>query len=285
MTLLRNQSLTDAMTKSESSYPVIKLSARQTKQYWEIPVLYEDDQLMALYKPARLLTSPDRYDPNRPNLMKLLHQHIEERTPWAASRNLDYLANAHRLDFETSGVILLAKDKATLRNLGNQFNQHQPAKIYAALVHDTPEEDQFEINAKLAHHPTKPWLVRVDPKQGKKARTLVEVRERYRGYTLLCCRLDSGRQHQIRVHLQHVGLPVVGDTQYGGQPIWLSRLKRRYKRKPDEPEKPLIARSALHAEELHISQPTTGETVSIHAPWPKDFAVAVKYLRKFAATF
>src|SRR5579862_9582010 len=93
---------------------VIKLSSPATREFWEIPVLFEDDHLLALDKPSGLLTSPDRYDAQRPNLMKLLHEGITLSKPWAAQRKLTYLMNAHRLDFETSGVILLAKTKPVL---------------------------------------------------------------------------------------------------------------------------------------------------------------------------
>src|SRR5580700_1759739 len=113
----------------------IKLSSPATREFWEIPVLFEDDHLLALDKPSRLLTSPDRYDPDRPNLMKLLHAAVEQGKPWAAQRGLTYLMNAHRLDFETSGVILLAKTKPDLVALANLFGTEKPAKVYTALVH------------------------------------------------------------------------------------------------------------------------------------------------------
>src|SRR5215471_10809214 len=99
----------------------IKLSSPATREFWEIPVLYEDEHLLAVDKPSGLLVSPDRYDPNRPNLMKLLHSAIVAGKPWASQRRLTYLMNAHRLDFETSGVILLAKDKPVLVKLANAF--------------------------------------------------------------------------------------------------------------------------------------------------------------------
>src|SRR5256886_17385499 len=95
----------------------IKLSSRATGEFWEIPVVFEDEHLLALDKPSGLLTSPDRYDPNRPNLMKLLHAGIAESKPWARERGLTYLSNAHRLDFGTSGVILLAQNKEMLVQL------------------------------------------------------------------------------------------------------------------------------------------------------------------------
>src|SRR5882757_1323013 len=117
---------------------VIKLSSPATREFWELPVLFEDDHLLALDKPSRLLTSPDRYDAERPNLMKLLHSGIERSAAWARQRGLVYLMNAHRLDFETSGVLLLAKSKPVLVALANLFGAGQTAKTYLALVHGNP---------------------------------------------------------------------------------------------------------------------------------------------------
>jgi RluA family pseudouridine synthase len=260
----------------------IKLSSPATHEFWEIPVLYEDENLLALNKPSGLLTSPDRYDPNRPNLMKLLHGGIADGKPWAKERG-PYLMNAHRLDFETSGVILLAKSKPVLVELANLFGSEKPIKSYLALVQGRPTMDRFQIDAKLAPHPVKVGLIRVDPKQGKRAQTTFEVRKGFDGWTLLKCRPLTGRTHQIRVHLRHAGLPIVGDSLYGGKPLWLSRLKRDYHLKRDQEERPLIGRVALHAEELTLSHPRTGELLTIEAPCPKDFTVALKYLRRFAS--
>ena len=266
---------------------VIKLSApRPASQaesgFWEIPILFEDDSLLALDKPARLLTSPDRYDPERPNLMKLLHSAIAVGKPWARERGLTYLMNAHRLDFETSGVILLARNKPVLIALANLFGSEKPLKKYVALVQGTPANPQFETDAKLAPHPLKMGLMRVDSKNGKKSKTRFEVLEQFSGYALLKCEPLTGRTHQIRVHLRHTGLPIVGDGLYGGKKLWLSRLKRDYRLKPGREERPLLSRVALHAEELTLSHPVTGQTITITAPWPKDLKVAVKYLRQFA---
>jgi RluA family pseudouridine synthase len=260
----------------------IKLSSPATREFWEIEILYEDAHLLALNKPSGLLTSPDRYDPERPNLMKLLHGGIAEAKPWAKERALSYLMTAHRLDFETSGVILLAKSKPVLVELANLFGSDKPAKAYMALVRDAPEKDEFEVDAKLAPNPIKMGLIRVDQRHGKRARTVFEVRERFAGWTLLTCRPLTGRTHQIRAHLRHVRLPIVGDLDYGGKPLWLSRLKHDYHLKSGQEERPLIARLALHAEQLSLAHPVTGETLTITAPCPKDFNVALKYLRRFA---
>ena len=261
---------------------VVKLSSPATHEFWEIPVVFEDDSLLALDKPAGLLSSPDRYDPPRPNLMKLLHTAIAAGKPWARERNLTYLMNAHRLEFETSGVLLLAKDKPTLVALANLFGSEKPLKKYVALAQGTPAEDKFEVDAKLAPHPLKIGLMRVDPKNGKKSRTRFEVLEKFSGWTLLRCEPLTGRTHQIRAHLRHAGLPMVGDELYGGKKLWLSRLKRDYRLKPGHEERPLLSRVALHAEELTLRHPATGRTVTMVAPWPKDLKVAVKYLRQYA---
>jgi 23S rRNA pseudouridine955/2504/2580 synthase/23S rRNA pseudouridine1911/1915/1917 synthase len=267
---------------SQVKASVIKLSSPNTREFWEVPVLYEDEHLLAVNKPSGLLTSPDRYDPNRPNLMNLLHAGISDVKPWAKERALSYLMNAHRLDFETSGVILLAKSKPVLVQLANLFGSEKPIKIYLALVRDAPEKDGFKVDAKLAPHPVKIGLIHVDPKRGKQAQTDFEVRERFNGWTLLSCRPLTGRTHQIRAHLRHVGLPIVADSLYGGKPLWLSRLKRDYHLKRDQEERPLIGRVALHAEKLMLAHPVSGESITIEAPLPKDLAVGLKYLRRFA---
>ncbi len=262
---------------------VIKLSSPATHEFWEIPVAYEDEHLLALNKPPMLLTSPDRYDPNRPNLMKLLHRDIERGAPWAAERKLTYLANAHRLDFETSGIILLAKSKPVLVALANLFGSEKPLKTYVALVQGTPAEDAFEIDASLSPHPARPGQIRVDAKSGKRSVTEFEVRQRFRGFALLECRPRTGRTHQIRVHLKHARHPIVGDAVYGGGQLLLSDLKPAYRLKGDKVERPLIASTALHAEKLELVHPVTGTTVRISAEWPKDLKVAIKYLGRYAA--
>ena len=262
----------------------IKLSAPETREFWRISVLWEDGHLLAIDKPGGLLTSPDRYDPLRPNLMKLLHRDIARGAAWARERQLTYLANVHRLDFETSGVILLARDKPTLVALAGQFGAEKPARTYAALVQGVPGENAFEVEGKLAPHPTQIGLMRVDTRQGKKAKTLFEVSERFSRYALLKCRPLTGRTHQIRAHLRHAGFPIVGDKLYGGAPLLLSRLKSGYRLKPGREERPLIDRVALHAEQLTVTHPVSGASVTIEAPWPKDLTVAVKYLRRYAAS-
>ena len=263
---------------------VIKLSSPATKEFWEIPVLFEDGDLLALEKPSGLLTSPDRYDPNRPNLMKLLHGGIALQKPWAKERQLTYLANAHRLDFETSGIILLAKNKPALFALANLFGAEKPLKKYLALAWGRPSEPDFEVDAPLSQHPVRIGEMRVDHKNGKKSKTQFHVLEQFSDWCLVECSPLTGRTHQIRIHLKYAGYSIVADELYGGKQLWLSRLKRDYRLKEGRDEKALMGRVALHAAELSLPHPVTGAPVAIKSELPKDFRVALKYLRQFAVS-
>jgi RluA family pseudouridine synthase len=262
----------------------IKLSSPATREFWEIPILFEDEHLLALDKTAGLLTSPDVSKPDRPDLMKLLHAGIAEKKSWARERNLDYLNSAHSLDAGTSGVILLAKNKLAFIALANLFSSQKVSEKYIALVRGEPLENKFEVAAKIAPHPVTPGLMRVDSREGKQSQTKFEVLENFPrfGYALLKCEPLLNRTHQIRVHASHVGLKIVGDELYGGKFLWLSRLKKDYRLKPGREERALISRVALHSEELQFPHPVTNETVTIKSECPKDLKVALKYLRQFA---
>jgi RluA family pseudouridine synthase len=260
----------------------IKLSSPATREFWEIPVLYEDAHVLALDKPPGLLVTPDRVHPDRPSLTALLHAGVKRGAAWAVAGGRAYLRPAHRLDAGIGGVLLLAKSKPALVALLNLFGAEKPGRICVALVQGAPAEERFQGEAKLAPHPTRLGLVHADPRRGKRALTVFTVRERFSRFTLLQCEPLTDRPHQVRVHLRNLGLPVVGDAAYGGRPLLLSRLKRDYRLKPDQTEHPLIGRPAVHAESLSLPHPVTGEPLTFSAPWPKDLTVGVKYLRRYA---
>ena len=165
------------------------------------------------------------------------------------------------------------------------FGCDQPQRKYVALVRGNLIEESFEVNARLAPHAVQTGLMRVDKDNGKAAKTKITLLENFTraGYALVKCEPVTDRPHQIRVHLSHVDLPIVADELYGGKKLWLSRLKKDFRLKPGHEERPLISRTALHAEELTLPHPITGETVTIKSEWPKDLKVAVKYLRLYAA--
>ena len=136
-------------------YP-IKLSVPEARLFWEIEVLYEDEHLLAVAKPAGLHSSPHREDPRMPYLLGLLHAGIAQGKPFATSRNLTYLASAHRLDPEISGVLLLAKSKSVLIAMANEFSQGKPYLGYVALVAGDLGQAKLTVNAGVVEHPQRP---------------------------------------------------------------------------------------------------------------------------------
>ena len=237
-----------------------------------IPILHEDEDLLVLDKPSGLLTVPDRFDKNRPNIMSLLEAACPEQ----------WLANVHRLDFNTSGVFMVVKRQEAFRELSRQFRERETKKQYIALAHRAPPESPMTIDLPIGPHPKVRGLARIDNSRGQEARSIVEIQERFRGYSLLKVNIVTGRMHQVRVHLQAIGCPLIGDADYGGTTLLLSQIKKSYKPKEDETERPLLDRPALHAEQLTFKHPTTGTPITIVSPLPKDLALALKYLRKFA---
>lgn len=260
----------------------IKLSSPATREFWEIPVLFEDEHLLALDKPAGLPTAPDPANPG-PNLADLLHQGIADAKPWAGERGLAFLSLAHRLDADVGGVLLLAKNPAVLTALTDVFGSEKPHKKFIALVWGNPPEPQFEADAKLAAHHLRTGLMCVDPRHGKKSKTTFTVLENFSHWSLVQSWPLTDRPHQVRLHLKHAGFPVVGDELYGGKKLWLSRLKRNFRLKEGREERPLLAQAALHLEEISLPHPVTREPLTLRSEWPKSLRVAVKYLRQFAA--
>ena len=261
----------------------IKLSSPATREFWEIPVLFEDEHLLALDKPIGLPVTASAIEPDRPALMPLLHAALAAGKPWAAERNLDFLSHAHRLDAEVGGVLLLAKNKPALAVLADRFGIGSAGRTYLALVYGTPRATEFQVDAKLSPHPDIPDQSRLDLKQGRKSCTRFRVMESFDGFALVQCEPVTDRPHQIRLHLRHAGLRVVGDALHGGGPLYLSRLKRDYRLKPGREERPLLGRPTLHAEAIALPHPMTDASLNITAPHPKDLKVAIKYLRQYAA--
>jgi RluA family pseudouridine synthase len=260
----------------------VKLSSPETSEFWKIPILFEDEHVLALNKPSGLQVSPDPAAPERANLLGLLHRGIAQKAPWAAERNLTYLTQTHRLDSDASGVLVLAKDKGALTSLAAQFTTAEPRRFFVALARGEPSSDTFDLEAKLATNPLQMGMFKIDNKRGKRSRTFFSVRERFRGFVLLDCKPLPGRLCQVQVHLQQLRLPMVGAAHYGGRPLFLSTLKSDYQLKRGETERPLLGRAALHAAKVIFDAVTGGARVTVEAPWPKDLNASVKYLRRYA---
>jgi RluA family pseudouridine synthase len=238
----------------------------------KLEIIFEDDQLIAINKPAQLLVIPDRWDSNKPSLIVMLQQrHPEEKF---------YIV--HRLVQDTSGVVLFAKTASAHKHLNQQMENREVEKIYFAIVSGEVKEDGV-VDLAIDTNRGKKGRVAIHNK-GKESETQYQVIERFKGYTFLKVVPKTGRTHQIRIHLQAIGHPLIIDPLYGSsEPINLSNLKRNYRFKPDQEERPLIDRLTLHAAEICFAHPMTGEKMRISAEIPKDMRILLNMLGKYRA--
>ena len=231
-------------------------------------VLWVDDSLLVVNKPAGLPSLPDGYQAEAPHLRSVFEPLFGR------------LWIVHRLDRETSGVVVLARSAQVHRALNTQFQEHQTTKVYHALVSGSPDWAEQWIDALLLPDGDRRHRSIVSG-QGKPAVTLFQVLERFAGYTLVEAQPKTGRTHQIRLHLAHLGHPIVADGLYGdGEGLYLSALKPGYQVGKTE-ETALLGRLGLHAWSLGFAHPLSGEQVSFVAPYPKDFQVALGQLKKY----
>ncbi len=233
-------------------------------------VLYEDESCLVLDKPAGIPAVPDRHGDIS------IHKHLPE---WFGE-DAD-LRIVHRLDKDTSGVLLLAKGADAAREFDRQFQEREVKKTYLALVRGRPLQDEFECDAKIGKTISGGRVRIGDHKGGRESLTTFKVLERYRGFALLEAFPHTGRMHQIRAHLMWIRLPLAVDKQYGrGENVYLSEIKRGYQQKRDE--KPLIHRQTLHALKLVFTSPASGEEIEVTATPPKDLALVLDKLRRYA---
>ncbi len=247
-------------------------------------VIREEPGWVAVDKPAGLLSIPDRYDRSLPNLHDQLTARYGKVHP------------VHRLDRETSGLILFARTAEANLFLSRQFEAHEVVKTYLALVRGCPRAvvpgpaaaggpgaAEGLVDAPIGEHPGRLGLMRVDQRHGRPAQTAWRVIERLGPFSLVEARPLTGRQHQVRVHLAWLGCPLAVDPVYGGgKALGLSEIKPGYKRKKGEGERPLIDRLTLHAARLRFLPPGADEPVELAADLPRDFAVVLKQLRRWA---
>lgn len=246
-----------------------------------LPILWSDDNLVAVEKPAGLATIPGRGESD--SVLQQLAAQL--KLPWTGSAD-PRLRIVHRLDKDTSGVLLLAKNIDAQRHLSHQFQNNTIEKEYLAIVVGRPSSDEGDIDAPLAPHPTNPKCMIVT-RHGRAARTLWRVEEMYRNYAMIRAFPKTGKTHQIRVHLKQIGLPLAVDPLYNPpgpraeNGIFLSQFKRNYRPTRGEDERPLVGRLTLHAARLKF-QNLDGNDVEIHSPLPKDMRAAINQLGRHA---
>jgi len=233
-------------------------------------VLYADEDVLAINKPAGLPTLPDGYDREAAHVRSVL---------WPLYGRLWIV---HRLDRETSGVLALARSAEAHRDLNMQFESHQALKVYHALVVGEPTWESTMVDLPLLPDGDRRHRTLVDDEHGKPARTEMHVLERFEGYSLVQAVPRSGRTHQIRAHLSALGYSLVGDRLYGvSEGLFLSELKPGFCG-GIAGECALIRRVGLHARSLELTHPSRGDALRFEAPYPKDFAAALRQLRRYS---
>ena len=233
-------------------------------------IIFEDDHIIVVNKPANLLTIPDRFDNTKPSLYADLNQVFGK------------VFIVHRLDRETSGIIVFAKNEEAHRHLSLQFENHETHKVYLALLDGVMHQEEGEIDRPIAEHPTIPGKMTV-AKKGKESLTLFKVTERFKHFTLVEADIRTGRTHQIRVHFQSLGYPLAIDGLYGRRTALFGHdIKNKFKvGKFTEEEIPLMKRTSLHAFRLSFKHPLSNEPVSFESELPKDFRALLNQLRKW----
>ena len=190
-----------------------------------IPILYEDRVVLAIDKPAGWMLAPDDWDRTQRNLQRALVSSVNARDYWAASRQLRFIRFVHRLDADTSGVLLLAKTSGALSALSELFETRKVEKKYLAIVQGIPPQQRWTCSLPIGEERGVRGRMKVDHKNGKDAETQFEVAEVKGGRALIVARPLTGRTHQIRIHLAASGTPVIGDSFYGlkraGDQPWL----------------------------------------------------------------
>jgi 23S rRNA pseudouridine955/2504/2580 synthase/23S rRNA pseudouridine1911/1915/1917 synthase len=249
-----------------------------------LEILHDDGaDLVAVNKPPGLATIPGRGERDSV-LERLARQTGLPHTGTTDPR----LRVVHRLDKDTSGVLLFARNLDAQRHVSHLFQNNLVDKQYLALVMGRPPESEGEIDARIAPHPTSRDRMTVVKRGGRPARTLWKLEESFRGFSLLRVFPKTGKTHQIRVHLKHAGMPLAVDPLYNPNPaagapigLLLSSFKRDYRPKRGEDERPLIDRLTLHAHRLRVPG-MKDQILELEAPLPKDFRATLNMLRKYA---
>jgi len=241
-----------------------------------LEILYDDPWVAVVNKPPGMVVHPARGHWSG-TLTSALQYHFGGQLSTAGGPTRPGIV--HRLDRDTSGAILVAKNDLAHGKLGAQFQARSIRKEYFALVVGCPERDRDLIRQPIGVHPQQreKMAIRRDETASRSAETFYELLERFDGFAALSVSPKTGRTHQIRVHLGHIGCPVLCDRQYGGR----ARITRGEIRRDPQDGLVLLQRQALHARRLRFSHPDSGKPVEVEAPLPEDLSATLAELRRY----
>lgn len=239
------------------------------KQAQPYSVIYSDDDILVFNKNSGILTASDRYDKEAPRLDVL------------AEPEFGRLMAVHRIDKDTSGIVIYARNPDAHRNLSIAFERRQVKKVYHALVHGRPAWDNYTCEARLLPDGDARHRTVVNKRQGKASSTEFKLIGSCGPFSWIEARPLTGRTHQIRAHLADLGISIVCDPLYSGnqKPVKLSDIKRSWHGDVYE-ERPLLSRLALHAYSIELAHPVSGETIKFTAPYQRDMNALRKQLAK-----
>jgi 23S rRNA pseudouridine1911/1915/1917 synthase len=247
-----------------------------------LEVIYEDDHLLVINKQAGLVVHPGHGNWTGTLVNGLLFHF--GKLPSVPGAEIPRPGLVHRLDKDTSGVMVVGKTEEALAHLARQFFDRTSDRRYTALVWGDMKEDEGVVEAHIGRSPKDRTLqtVHVDGEQGKPAITRWKVLERFRYVTLIECKLETGRTHQIRVHMQHLGHPLFNDATYGGDRVLKGTTFTKYKQFVENCFT-VLPRQALHARTLDIDHPVSGKRMHFESPLPADLQAVVEKWRNYTA--
>lgn len=246
-----------------------------------LDIVYEDDDLLIVNKKAGMVVHPG-FGNFTGTLLNALASHFEKN---AFTTDLDNrMGLVHRIDKDTSGLLVIAKNEYSMNFLAKQFFNHSTERVYQALVWGNISEDEGTIIGNIARHPKDRMQFSVweDPEIGKHAVTHFKVLERFRYVTLVQCELETGRTHQIRVHMKHIGHTLFNDARYGGDIILKGTTFTKYKQFVQNCFQ-ILPRQALHAKTLGFIHPTTKEKMFFESELPQDMSEVIEKWRNYVS--
>ncbi|RKR07004.1 ribosomal large subunit pseudouridine synthase D [Maribacter vaceletii] len=242
-----------------------------------LDIVYEDDVLMVVNKPAGMVVHPGHGNYSG-TLINALIYHVDNLPANSNERP----GLVHRIDKDTSGLLVIAKTEAAMTHLSKQFFNKTSEREYVALVWGNIEEEEGTVEGHVGRHPKNRLQMHVFPdgEQGKEAVTHYKVIERLGYVTLVSCKLETGRTHQIRVHMKHIGHTLFNDERYGGEKILKGTTFTKYKQFVENAFK-ILPRQALHAKTLGFVHPVTGEKMNFDSEIPEDIANCIEKWRQY----